>query len=73
MIPHTPKWDQYCRNHARTAVMPIRARIERQTEKALLLDTGLRQAWVPKRLVSHDEEAGVFRVPAWLAEEKRLT
>jgi hypothetical protein len=68
----TPKWSNYSQAHFRSAKRPISARLLRQSEKAFLISTGLRTAWVPKRGVTHDPEKGVFLIPAKVADEKRL-
>ncbi len=54
------------------SLRPIRGRLAHETQKAFLIDTGIRRAWVPKRLVTHDEARGVFFVPSALAAQKVL-
>lgn len=65
-------WADRTRSYGRTAKRPIVGTLLRQSDKAFLISTGTREAWVPKRLVSHDEASGIFTMPQWLANEKRL-
>lgn len=71
-IDFAPAWRRHVAAHARDAVMPLRARILSETPKALLLDTGLRRAWVPKSQVKEGTEAGVYMVPMWLCNRNLL-
>lgn len=65
-------WHNRALAQQRTAKRPIRATLIEERPKAFLITTGLRTAWVPKRLTSHDPETGTFTMPAWLAAEKLL-
>lgn len=71
-IDFAPAARREARAQARTAMMPLRARIERETAKALLLDTGFKTAWVPRRLVRHDPGRDAWMIPYWLYVEKAL-
>ena len=49
----------------------IAARVERESEKAWLVDDGDRKVWLPKSLVEQNGD-GTFTLPEWLAKEKGL-
>ena len=42
-----------------------------ETDKAILLNDGTKDVWLPKSQVQ-DNGDGTFTIPAWLAEEKEL-
>lgn len=42
--------------------------ITRQTEKAILVDVGDREVWVPKSIADIDDE-GIIRTPIWFAKK----
>jgi hypothetical protein len=52
-------------------LIEIAAQMRRETDKALLLFDGVREAWVPKALVE-DNKDGTFTMPEWLAKDKEL-
>lgn len=45
--------------------------IQRETEKAILIDTGDRNVWVPKSLTTTDEQ-GVIHAPMWFAKKNNI-
>jgi hypothetical protein len=49
----------------------LTAEVRAETDKALLLHDGTRQAWVPKSQVE-DNGDGTFTMPAWLAKAKEF-
>jgi hypothetical protein len=55
--------------------LAIDCTIEHQTKKAVLIDDGTQQIWLPKSVVeidrSEDGKAVVY-VPTWLANEREL-
>lgn len=58
------------RNHEPVSV---EATIVAETKHAWLLDHGAAvDAWVPKSLVTRDEDAGTFVMPEWLALERGI-
>jgi hypothetical protein len=66
-------WADQVRAHARTATRPIAGTLKAERPKAFLISTATRERiWLPKRLVRHDAEKGVFTMPAWLAAKKLL-
>ena len=52
-------------------VVDIDAELLRETEGAYLIDDGVRQVWVPKSQVVHNDD-GTFTMPEWLAIRKDL-
>ena len=50
----------------------IKQNIERETEKAILVDVGDRHVWVPKSIISIDE-AGVIFAPFWFAKKNGIS
>jgi hypothetical protein len=52
-----------------TELVDIEAELRHETDKALLLWDGERQAWVPKSYVE-DNGDGTFTMPEWLAHQK---
>lgn len=72
-IDFAPAWRRHVREHARTATKPIIGTLRAERPKAYLISTATRErVWLPKKLVSHDVERGVFTMPMWLAAEKLL-
>ena len=68
-----PTWAERTRSYARDATKPIVGRLTRQTPLAFQISTATRERiWLPKKLVRHDAEKGIFMVPTWLANEKLL-
>ena len=67
-----PTWAERTRRHGTGSVRPITATILEERAKAFRIATATRTAWLPKRLVKHDPEKGVFHVPSWLCEQKLL-
>lgn len=66
-------WADQSRSFARTARMPIVGSLTNETPLAFQISTATRErVWLPKKLVSHDAERGVFTMPQWLALEKLL-
>lgn len=66
------EWRRHSRAQARSASLRIKATVIRESRKALLIDTGLNKAWLPKRLIKFDPVTETFRVPVSLAEGKRI-
>ena len=60
------------RTHARTATRSVRAVVIASRPKALLISTGIREAWLPRALVTIDPLKGAVVMPNWLALDKRL-
>lgn len=50
----------------------IKAQKKGETDKAYRIFDGIVTVWVPKSYVEHDEDAGVFTMPEWLAIDKGL-
>lgn len=50
-------------------IIEIAADLRRETEKALLLYDGAKEAWVPKVQVENNND-GTFSMPEWLAMDK---
>ena len=52
----------------------VRALLKRETEKAILIECGAVEAWLPKSQIAYEPEGDkiVIRMPLWLAEEKGL-
>ena len=50
----------------------IQENIVRETEKAVLVDIGDRNVWVPKSIISIDER-GVIFAPAWFAKKNAIS
>lgn len=53
-------------------LVDIACLIEKETEKAYLIDDGVNQAWVPKSMVEYDNDEKVMTMPESLAIEKEL-
>jgi hypothetical protein len=47
----------------------LAAEKQRETDRAILLFDGAREAWVPKALVE-DNGDGTFTMPEWIAKDK---
>jgi len=68
-----PTWADRTRTHGPNAIKPILAKLIDQRPKAFLISTATRdRVWLPKKLVRHDAEKGIFMVPMWLANKKLL-
>lgn len=65
-------WAEHSRAYSRDALRPISATVIRERPQAFLISTGLRTAWVPRSLVTHEPEKKRFLIPHWLAEKKLL-
>ncbi len=50
-------------------MIEIAAEEEHDTPDALLLNDGSKKAWVPRRLVT-DNDDGTYTMPEWLARNK---
>jgi hypothetical protein len=69
----TPNWRSYSAAHQHSAVRVIKATIlDDSRPKAVLIQTATRTAWLPKKCVVHIADKGVFYIPHWLCEQKRL-
>ncbi len=57
----------------RAGLWEVTGRVNRQTEKAILLDDGTIKAWLPRsKIVITETKNGLVEVamPTWLAQEK---
>lgn len=64
-----------------TAYVEMSVTVIRETEKALLVNDGTVEAWIPKSQLEYDpeyetneqgEEFAVISIPEWLAEDKEF-
>lgn len=55
----------------RSNLIDIAAELRHETDAALLLFDGVKEAWIPKRLVE-DNGDGTYAMPEWLAQDKGL-
>lgn len=53
----------------KSELFDMAAQIKAETDKAWLLFDGLKEAWVPKLQVEHNND-GTFTMPEWLAKDK---
>lgn len=51
-------------------LVDIAGEIRRETDRAFLAFDGIREVWLPKSQVEHDQ--GTFAMPEWLAKDKGL-
>jgi hypothetical protein len=68
----TPNWRSYNAAHPHSAVRAVKALILEERPKAFHIQTATRTAWLPKRCVVHIADKGLFYIPHWLCEQKRL-
>jgi len=55
----------------RADLTDIAARVVRETDKAWLVNDGVREVWLPKSKAEKNSD-GTFTLPDWLASEKGL-
>lgn len=59
------------------AEIEIAVTVKRETEKALLIDDGTREVWIPKSMITDQTGDGLLItsifLPEWFATEKGLT
>lgn len=55
----------------KSELFDLAATKKRETEKAYLLNDGIKEAWVPKQFVE-DNKDGTFTMPEWLAKDKEF-
>lgn len=65
-------WRDHARATSATSTRPIRARVIEERERAIQITTGIRTAWLPKRSVTVDAEAGIVTMSSALAAKKLL-
>lgn len=55
----------------RSDLIDIAADLRHETDRAILIFDGAREAWLPKSLVERNDD-GTFTMPEWLALDKGL-
>lgn len=50
----------------------IYAQLIHETDRAILIDAGTGEVWLPKSMVQFDHSSASFAMPTWLAKKKNL-
>ncbi len=53
-------------------LIDIACKIKAETDKAILIDDGTKEVWLPKSQIELNREDSIVTMPEWLAMEKEL-